>query len=877
MSTAALAKASLALVVAAAALTVSVRDHSGSALPGERDQRTHSLALQAAVSSAVAEARPRFRIAGARDGLVARGGGLTTAFRPSGPDIRLPGGRVSFRLTGFGRHELAPVARPSNTVAVGNRVSYTRGALEEWYRNGPLGLEQGFTLFRRPSDDGALRLVMTTDGLAPRQTGSRIAFGNDALVYGGLGVVDAAQRSLPASLELSGRRVVIRVDDRHARYPITIDPFLQQGDRILAGGEIGNGWFGFRVALSADGNTALVGGHIDNGAKGAAWVFRRSGGIWTQEAKFAPLDEVGAGEFGSSVALSGDGNTALVGARSDANGKGAAWVYVSSPRTAPLLPWRRQAKLTADLPATAGEIKQFGASVALTDDGDTALIGAPLTQYSGVIGQGGLGAAWVFTRSAGTWTNRSGSFPLRTLFYSQTAQFGASVALAADGSVALVGAPGYAQGRGATFYFVHEGVTYLETSSNLAPPGNLTGSLGFGQSVALSDDGRTALVGAPLFGQGIAWAFVHEDCPFPPTGCWTLQRGFIPTDAEGNAQIGSSVALSADGDTALIGGPQDASGRGAMWAYVRSGPNWDQLGTTKVEAGGEVGAGWFANSVALAADGHSAFVGGPKHDGGVGAVWAFGDRPTVVSLAPGSGPTAGGTPVTMAGTGYKHASGVTFGSVAATSFEVLSPTLIRAVAPPHAAGTVDVAVSNSAGGSLPTAAGRYAYVAAGGSPPPPPPVGVSPTPPPAQDTKAPSTPGAFGGSFIRRTLFLRWKASRDDLGVRRYELFRDGVLNRKVDGKQTRTSIARFTARKRTLLTLQALDAAGNRSAAATLRVTPRARPAGVPRSIPGWARKLFAWQTAGQHGRRPATPKKLPAWYARWKAWKLHPYAFRN
>ena len=283
MSTTGIVKASLALVVAAVAGALVVSFAGRSAPGGERGHPGHPLAPQAAVSSAVGESRPAFRVGRERDAVVARGGGLTTAFRPRGPDIRLAGGRVSLRLAALGRDTLAPVARPSSALVTGSRVSYGRGALEEWYRNGPLGLEQGVTLFRPPAHDGALRLAVSTDGLSPHQNGSRIVFGNGVLVYGGLGVVDAAGRSLPASLALAGRRIVIRVDDRHARYPITIDPFLQQGDRILAGGEVGNGWFGFRVALSSDGNTALVGCHIDNGAKGAAWIFRREAPLLAEQ------------------------------------------------------------------------------------------------------------------------------------------------------------------------------------------------------------------------------------------------------------------------------------------------------------------------------------------------------------------------------------------------------------------------------------------------------------------------------------------------------------------------------------------------------------------------------------------------------------------
>ena len=68
------------------------------------------------------------------------------------------------------------------------------------------------------------------------------------------------------------------------------------------------------VALSADGNTALVGGWKDNSTKGAAWVFTRSGGAWSQQGpKLTGGGEAGEGGFGTSVALSADGNTALIG------------------------------------------------------------------------------------------------------------------------------------------------------------------------------------------------------------------------------------------------------------------------------------------------------------------------------------------------------------------------------------------------------------------------------------------------------------------------------------------------------------------------------------------------------------------------------------
>ena len=92
--------------------------------------------------------------------------------------------------------------------------------------------------------------------------------------------------------------------------------------------------FGVSVALSGDGDTALVGGPGDNGRVGAAWVFTRSGSSWTQQGpKLLASDEVGEGHFGGKVALSADGTTALIGGRGDGGLSGAAWVFTRSGST----------------------------------------------------------------------------------------------------------------------------------------------------------------------------------------------------------------------------------------------------------------------------------------------------------------------------------------------------------------------------------------------------------------------------------------------------------------------------------------------------------------------------------------------------------------
>jgi hypothetical protein len=99
------------------------------------------------------------------------------------------------------------------------------------------------------------------------------------------------------------------------------------------------------VSLSGDGNTAIVGGPVDNSDAGAAWVFTRSAGVWTQQMKLVGTGAVGAAEQGRSVSLSGDGNTAILGGPGDNGDVGAAWV-------------------DARLAGTPGKANCFGQSVA---------------------------------------------------------------------------------------------------------------------------------------------------------------------------------------------------------------------------------------------------------------------------------------------------------------------------------------------------------------------------------------------------------------------------------------------------------------------------------------------------------------------------------
>ena len=403
----------------------------------------------------------------------------------------------------------------------------------------------------------------------------------------------------------------------------------QQGAKLTGSNELGvdesggKAEVGYSVALSPEGNTALIGGPAYKGSTGAAWVFTRSGSTWTQQAKLTGgNEEAGPGEFGDSVALSAEGNTALIGGSNDHEGTGAAWVFTRSGST-----WTQQGpKLTG-----SGEAKDggFGVSVALSAEGNTALIGGP-DDNGGTGFFVDVGAAWVFTRSGSTWTQQGSKLSAGEQgSHEETGEgeFGRSVALSANGNTALVGAPRDNTSTGAAFVFTRSGSTWTQQGAKLTGGGE-SGQAEFGTSVALSSEGAGALIGGPGNSEstGAAWFFARSG------STWTQQGEKITGSGEsGDSRFGQAVAISAEGTTALIGGPDDNLGTGAAWVLTRSGSTWTQQGA-KLTGSGESEGGEFGRSVALSSEATTALIGGPSDAVRVGAAWVFvNTAPTAVT------------------------------------------------------------------------------------------------------------------------------------------------------------------------------------------------------------------------------------------------------
>jgi hypothetical protein len=666
--------------------------------PAAAITRVRSLSLQAqsVISGALGSGQAAFAATAYRGGYRMVGGDLRAELGHGVASVRSAGGSLSLALAGVGRGERASAVGPVSVDAHANRVTYAHPGLREWYAAGPLGIEQGFTVLKRPAGTrGAMTLELRLGGsLRAALGGSQVQFrslsGRVSVLYGGLVATDARGRRLPATLALHGRLLLLQVADRDAVYPVRIDPFMQQGEKLVGDcmsncehegtGETGTDELGWSVALSGDGNTALIGGHTESDRgdyPGAAWVFTRSEGVWAQQAMLVGdctssctgegTGETGNGDFGESVALSADGNTALIGAPVDNGSAGAAWIFTRSGGV-----WTQQgSKLVGDCSSGCanegtGEIGlgTFGWKVALSSDGDTALIGAPRDDEF-------AGAGWVFTRSGGVWAQQGAklvgdcerSCANEGTGETENGALGNGVALSADGDTALLGGSGDDDNEGAVWVFTRSDDAWSQQGPKLVGDctGNCThegtgeldglfGGASFGGNVALSADGNTALIGAyeDNHNEGAAWVFTRSDDAWSQQGpklvgdC-TGDCTHEGTGESGEGSFSSSVALSAAGNTALIGAYVDDQSAGAAWVFTRSSEGtWAQQGPKLVgdctancagEGTGETGHGTFGSYVALSANSTTALIGGYNDNGAAGAAWVLGSPG--ISSAPG--------------------------------------------------------------------------------------------------------------------------------------------------------------------------------------------------------------------------------------------------
>ncbi|MFN9998083.1 MAG: WD40 repeat domain-containing protein, partial [bacterium] len=481
------------------------------------------------------------------------------------PKKWLPGLALMFSVTGFSQPTINQFT-PDNG-AVGTLVSITGTNL-----NNPSAIMIGGIAAIPISNDGTTLVAMLMPGATT---------GGVSVTTGGGTANGPGNFSVTASLV----------------------PNSQQGNKLVGNGAAGNAYQGISVAISADGNTAIVGGIFDNNQVGAAWIFTRSGGTWVQQgSKLVGTGAVGSSQQGYSVAISADGNTVIVGGYTDNFNEGAAWIFT---RTAGV--WSQQGNKLVGTGATGNAYQ--GTSVAISADGNTAVVG-------GFNDAGDKGATWIFTRTAGVWTQQGNK--LVGTGATGNARQGWSSAISADGNTVMVGGYRDNGNAGASWVFTRTGGIWTQEGNKLVGTG-AAGNANQGLSVSLSADGNTALLGgiSDNAGLGASWIFTRSG------GIWTQQGNkLVGSGAVGNGSQGYGVSLSADGNTAIVGGYADNSQVGAAWIFTRSGTTWSQQGA-KLVGTGAVGSAWQGRSAAISADGNTAIVGGYFDNSNAGAAWVY--------------------------------------------------------------------------------------------------------------------------------------------------------------------------------------------------------------------------------------------------------------
>ncbi|MGO9646454.1 MAG: hypothetical protein ACLPOO_00225 [Terriglobales bacterium] len=569
---------------------------------------------------------------------------LAADFTPHGVSVTHGTAQWTMSLLSYGYGDVLQEVTPISPRAHLNRVEYRRGPLTEWYVNGPVGLEQGFTFEEPPAaaNGQPLTIALRLSGdlkASLDQQGTALTLSANGpskpdLRYGGLAVRDATGRTLPAWLELKGSELHLRVRDAGACYPVVVDPVVQLAELTASDGVDGDS-LGISVAISgntvvAGATNASVGG---NASQGAAYIFVKPPTGWanmTETAKLTASDGQANDSFGGSVGITP--NTIVVGACSQSgmcNGPGKVYVFLK-----PEGGWQTTSKFAAELTASDGQANDgFSNEMSISEDGGTVVVGSA---NATVGGQASEGAAYIFVKPIGGWKTTTETAKL-TEPYGAAYDLFCCVSVSGNGSTIFVGALQYdfadnlPTGPGKAYIFLRPPggwkTTFRARAILTAADGDSGDFFGFCQagSSCLSSDGTTVLVGAPYANgfQGKAYIFVR------PAGGWITtaeyNAEFTLTDGQTD-YFGWSAAVTHN--LALVGAVVGNGGTGGAYLFVKPKTGWtttSNFNAQLIPSDGQIGDD-FAFSLAIS--GQTAVVGSPIHPAGAnsgpGAAYVFG-------------------------------------------------------------------------------------------------------------------------------------------------------------------------------------------------------------------------------------------------------------
>jgi hypothetical protein len=399
-----------------------------------------------------------------------------------------------------------------------------------------------------------------------------------------------------------------------------------------------NDTFGASVAVSGDGATVVVGVPGDDNTaagSGAAYVFARITGEWSQQAYLKASSAAANNAFGKTVAISSDGSTIAIGTPNRNSNAGAVYVFVRNGAS-----WAQQGG--ALTPSNAQGDDRFGTALALSATGSILAIGA-IGEDSDGTGSGNnsaadAGAAYVFTRGGAVWSQQA---YIKASNAQQDDLFGGAVALNAAGNMLIVGAIGEASastainrdpannaapGAGAVYVFANNGLAWAQSAYIKAP--NAEPIDHFGAAVSLSADGNTLAVGAPDEDGTVTGAQQFPidrpplpqsdpNAPPPPT-----QPNPLPTTFQGLCAVGPAFP---------DWRPTVGCESGAVYIFVRNAGAWSAH--TYIKGSNNEYEDRFGAAVALSAEGNAVAIGSPSEDGGTVGI----EGNETVDDAPGAG------------------------------------------------------------------------------------------------------------------------------------------------------------------------------------------------------------------------------------------------
>jgi formylmethanofuran dehydrogenase subunit D len=522
-------------------------------------------AAQASISAVLGRDAREFQIYAMSRGFGAENshGRLAARFTPEG--VELSSGNTRWRMTlrscGYGDAlKMVMAAAPRGSA---NRVEYQRGFLAEWYVNGPVGLEQGFTLNERPGQANGRPLTMAMDlsgNVTMASDGQpgltlRSPDGKPVLRYRGLTARDAAGRELRAWEELRGSRLTIKVEDAKAHYPLVIDPWVQLAELTASDGQ-GRDLFGYSVSKSD--STVVVGAPAatvgSNSKQGAVYLFFESASGWsnmTQTAKLTASDGQADDMFGISVYVCH--NVVVAGMGPSPNGS-KAYVFVE-----PSGGWKdmtETAKLTAS-DSVAGD--NFGSAVSIS--AGTIVVGDFQTPGST------QGAAYVFSRPASGWKSMTETVKLSASDGQPGDLFGISVNANRGNTVVIGATQAGNSGGGAAYVFMGPWKKTSQFKAKLTASDRAANS-NFGQSVAVN--GGTIVVGAKgANAKGVAYIFVE------PLSGWTNSTETAQLTnplAQSTNCYSCSVAVS--GGIVAVGSAKTGTSSGVVYIFQKPASGW---------------------------------------------------------------------------------------------------------------------------------------------------------------------------------------------------------------------------------------------------------------------------------------------------------------